>query len=192
MSKLGPEAPVPILQWEEEFEEVLTRYRRRAPRMVLEVGTYHGGTLYHWLRNASTGACVVSLDSYRTGVDNRHLYAEWCPSGVQLVTLEGDSHDMAVWEEALSYGPYDWVFIDAGHYYHEVHRDWELYGATALFSRDSVVVLHDILPPTPEHPEIEVARLWAELVASPLYHTEEIVADRSASWGGLGLVVRQC
>ena len=48
----GPPTPVPIFQWEREFEVLLELYRRETPAAVLEIGTYHGGTLFHWLRNA--------------------------------------------------------------------------------------------------------------------------------------------
>jgi cephalosporin hydroxylase len=65
----GPPSPVPILQREAEFSVLLELYRRLEPLKVLEIGTYHGGTLYHWLQNGSADL-IVSLDSYAVGVDN--------------------------------------------------------------------------------------------------------------------------
>lgn len=182
----GPPAPVPIFQWAAEFEVLLDMYRERQPRRVLEIGTYHGGTLYHWLQNAVEDAVVVSVDSYKAGVDNRRLYRSWLPSeNVGLEVIEGNSRDPAVVTHVHAYGPYDWVFIDGGHFYHEVLADWELYGLTA--GQGALVALHDILPPTVEHPEIEVARLWEDIKASG-YETVEIVADPGADWGGIGVV----
>ena len=175
---------VPCFQWQAEFEILLDMYRRRNPTRVLEVGTYHGGTLYHWLANASPGAVVVSVDHYRVGVDNRESYDAWCPPGVTLVVIDGDSGDETTRKRAEAWGPYEWVFIDAGHYYPEVKRDWEFYGSMA--APGGVVAFHDILPPTPAHPEIEVAQLWEEVKASR--ETTEIVADRDAEWGGIGVV----
>lgn len=177
-------AAVPCFQWQAEFEILLDMYRRRNPTRVLEVGTYHGGTLYHWLANASPGAVVVSVDHYRVGVDNRESYDAWCPPGVTLVVIDGDSGDETTRRRAEAWGPYEWVFIDAGHYYPEVKRDWEFYGSMA--APGGVVAFHDILPPTPAHPEIEVAQLWEEVKASR--ETTEIVADRDAEWGGIGVV----
>lgn len=181
----GPPAPVPIFQHEAEFSKLLGLYKERQPAAVLEIGTYHGGTLYHWLTNASPGAKVVSVDSYAAGVDNRHRYNDWRPDTVNLFVIEGDSQETAVANEVRRLGPYDWVFIDAGHYYHEVKRDWELYGP--MVRKGGVCVFHDILPPSEEHPEIEVARLWEEIKL--MAFTEEIVADREASWGGLGVAI---
>jgi len=181
----GPPTPVPVFQWESEFNTVLDLYRRLEPEKVLEVGTYHGGTLYHWMNAAAVECQVVTLDSYAVGVDNRHLYRDWCPPHVDLVVLQGDSRDPSTVGEVEAYGPYDWAFIDAGHYYGEVKADWENYGP--MVKSPGVVVFHDILPPTRAHPEIEVARLWEEIKRDHL--TLEIVESRAAEWGGLGVVL---
>jgi predicted O-methyltransferase YrrM len=180
----GPAAPVPVYQHEAEFTALLDIYKDWAPSRVLEVGTYHGGTLYHWLQNATEGATVVSVDRYSEGVDNRHLYPEWRPESVTLHAVSGDSHDPAIVSHVATYGPYDWVFIDAGHYYDEVRQDWELYGP--MCAPGGVVCFHDILPPSANHPEIEVSRLWREIQAE--YTTEEIIFDAAADWGGIGIV----
>lgn len=180
----GPVAPVPIYQWESEFSALLEIYRERQPKSVLEIGTYHGGTLYHWLQNASPGAVVTSLDSYAVGVDNRHLYPEWAKEGNQLHVLQGDSHKPETVAAVAEYAPFDWIFIDAGHFLSEVRGDWELYRPLAALG--GMVVFHDILPPSKEHPEIEVSYLWEEIKAA--YKTGEIIGDPHATWGGLGLV----
>ena len=185
----GPPTPVPIYQWEREFETVLELFRRlpneEHPKTVLEVGTYHGGTLYHWLQGSVAGDRIVAVDSYQTGIDNRHLYEEWTPKGVDLQIVVGDSRDPVVLEEVALFAPYDWAFIDAGHYYGEVKADWENYGP--MVSLGGTVVFHDILPPTRAHPEIEVAQLWEEIKKDHM--TLEVVADRGAPWGGIGIVL---
>lgn len=182
----GPPAPVAVFQWAAEFTELLALYKERAPMRVLEVGTYHGGTLYHWLTHAPKGAKVVSLDSYAVGVDNRDQYPRWCPKGVKLVALEGDSSLAETAAKVKRHGPFDWVWIDAGHRYEEVRRDWELYGP--MCRTGGVVCFHDILPASRHHPEIEVSRLWDELKAE--HETREIVADWGAQWGGIGVLYR--
>lgn len=180
------DTPVPILQHPGEFEQLLDLYRTQSPHKVLEIGTYFGGTLYHWLQNAAPGgATVVSVDTYVTGVDNRSLYEFWCPDNVRVVPIEGDSHDLNTAASVARYGQFDWVWIDAGHYYNEVKRDWELYGPQCR--PGGIVCFHDILPPSHEHPEIQVNQLWLEIQAEG-YATEEIIKDSSASWGGIGVV----
>lgn len=181
----GPETPVPIFQWVKEFQVAIDLYQRVQPESVLEVGTYHGGTLYHWLTNAVKGARIVTLDSYAVGVDNRHLYDEWVREDVTLTVLEGDSNSLETAAKVAEHAPFEWAFIDAGHYYNEVYTDWELY--RPMVREGGVALFHDILPPSQEHPEIEVARLWEEIKAE--YNCLEIVADREASWGGIGVVL---
>jgi predicted O-methyltransferase YrrM len=180
----GPPTPVPIFQWEQEFTQLLDVYRELAPRRVLEVGSYFGGSLFHWLQNAPEGSTVVSVDSYAVGVDNRHLYSDWVPDGVTLQVIVGRSAAENTVVQAKAWAPYDFIFIDAGHYYTEVKADWEAY--LPLAQKGAVVAFHDILPPTPVWPEIQVAQLWAEIKED--FETEEFVADRDADWGGIGVV----
>lgn len=176
------DAPVYVSQTKWELDAMLLLYRGRRPGRVLEIGTWHGGTLWHWLQDAAPGATVVSVDSYAVGVDNRHMYLDWCPDGVTVVALEGDSRDAGTISEVETYGPYDWVFIDAGHHYDEVKADWLNYKRMA--APGAVVLFHDILP----HPEhvIEVPRLWREIQAQG-FHTQEIMADPDGVHG-IGVV----
>ncbi len=181
----GPPAPVPILQWEREFNVLLELYRRLEPANVLEVGTYYGGTLYHWLQNtARPGAKIVTVDSYAVGVDNRALYDDWNVNDTRLIVVDGDSHAEVTVDRVWKHGPFDFVMIDAGHYYKEVKGDWERYGP--MVKTGGMACLHDILT-HPVWPSIEVGRLWEEIKIDHL--TFEIVADRNAEWGGIGVVL---
>ncbi len=167
---------VPCLQREAEFSQLLELYRERAPKTVLEIGTYYGGTLYHWLQNATPGTKVVSVDSYVTDVDNRPLYEGWMLEGVDLAVVEGDTRNPAVINLVDRLSPtYDWVFIDAGHLYDEVRHDWVTFGALCT----GVVCFHDILYK-------DVARLWAEIKAE--FEAREIISDPTTEWHGIGCV----
>lgn len=177
--------PVPIFQREWEFAQILTLYTQRQPHKVLEVGTLHGGTLYHWLRLAVPGTHVVSVDSYMAGVDNRHLYADWTPDGVALHALAGDSRDPCIIDQVRALGPFDWVFIDADHYEAGVQADWDTYGP--LCAPGGVVALHDICPSP--HSWLQVDRLWRRIQAQG-YITQELVCAYGLDWSGIGVVYR--
>ena len=69
--------------------------------------------------------------------------------------------------------------------YQAVKDDWDNYGP--MCAPGGCVLFHDILPPTQAHPEIEVAHLWEEIRKT--HRTLEIVADRGAEWGGIGVVL---
>ena len=170
---------VPCLQREAEFTQLLDLYRERKPMSVLEIGTYYGGTLYHWLRNAQPGALVVSVDSYATGVDNRDTYFSWAPDDVSLHAVAGDNRDPDIRHEVLRISEsYEWVFIDAGHQYEEVRSDWLNYG-----SLGAVVAFHDINYP-------QVGALWREIRSQDYAKTREFVFDSTEEWHGIGVVFR--
>ena len=172
---------VPCLQREAEFTQLLDLYRERKPLSVLEIGTYYGGTLYHWLQNATPGAMVVSVDSYATDIDNRHLYPEWTPEDVTLRVVEGDTRAPSTLAEVREYSDsYDWIFIDAGHRYEEVKNDWETFGE--LVAEGGLVCFHDVNYP-------DVARLYSEIRSEPFSVTEEIIAAPWEEWHGIGCVL---
>ena len=175
--------PVPIFQREWELVQLLNLYGEKRPRRVLEIGTFHGGTLYHWLRNAVPGAVVVSVDSYRENVDNRHLYASWTPPGVTLHALMGDSRDPSLLAMVRDFAPFDWIFIDAGHLEHEVQADWDNYRVMA--ATGATIALHDICPSP--HDWIRVDRVWRTIQAQG-YITQELVCAYGLDWSGIGVV----
>lgn len=175
--------PVPIFQREWEFRELLNLYGERRPRRVLEIGTFHGGTLYHWLRNAPKGAHVVSVDSYTAGIDNRHLYDDWRPEGVQLHVICGDSRDRTIINQVRELGPFDWIFIDADHIEASVQADWDNYRPMA--APQAIVALHDICPSP--HDWLQVDRVWRRIQAAG-YITQELVCAYGLDWSGIGCV----
>lgn len=178
--------PVPIFQREWEWATLLGLYRQRQPRRVLEIGTYHGGTLFHWLKLAALGTTVVSVDSYAVqGVDNRAEYPGWTPRGVTLAALAGDSRNPGVIQQVESYGPFDWIAIDAGHFEDEVQADWDHYAP--MCAPGGIIALHDIQPSP--HDWLKVDRVWAKIRQSGEL-TQEIVCDASLDWGGWGVVYR--
>jgi predicted O-methyltransferase YrrM len=177
--------PVPIFQREWEFARALELYVARRPARVLEIGTFHGGTLYHWLRLARPGTQIVSVDSYTAGVDNRERYPEWTPRGVTLTVIAGDSRQAATVEAARAHAPYDWIFIDAGHFLEEVTDDWRNY--SPMCAPGGVVLLHDIIPG--HHDWLQVDQLWEQLQHEGAL-TQELTCQHDLDWGGIGVVFR--
>lgn len=184
-----PPTPVPIFQHQFEWEQLLRIYREKRPMHSIEIGTHAGGTLYHLLQNAPAGAVVVSVDSYTAHFDNRHLYADWTPADVTLHMIAGDSREKTTIAAARDFAPYGFVFIDAGHYEHEVQADWEHYGAMA--APGAIVAFHDIIT---HHswPSIEVEKVWRRIQRQG-YITQELtwstgVPPNDQGWGGIGLV----
>ena len=175
--------PVPLLQRTWEMQQLLELFKAAQPARVLEIGTYHGGTLWHWLQNSQPGTRVVSVDNYRAGVDNRSQYASWCPDGVQVWPIAGDSRDPAVIAAVQALGPYDFIVIDADHYEAGVQADWDHYHTMARYG--GIIALHDIQ--TAGVDWIQVDRVWARIKLAG-WHTQEFIADPNLEWGGWGVV----
>lgn len=183
----GYDGPVPVLQRHWEFEQLLRLYVQRRPARVLEVGTYHGGTLYHWLRHAAPGTLVLSVDQPPAGTGDTALFHTWAPPRVELRCLRGDSTDPAMAAAASRFGPFDFVFLDAGHAEHEIRADWANYHP--LCAPGSVIALHDILPGRGAQSWIQVAPVWRDIQAAGAV-TQELIATREVDWGGIGVVYR--
>src|SRR2546427_5734662 len=109
---IGPPAPVQICQLESEFSSVLEVYRSAQPKRILEIGTASGGSLFHWLRNATIGARIVTVDLAEPEYpSNRHLFQDWLLPDVALVEVTGSSHYPKIQERFRELGPFDWGFI---------------------------------------------------------------------------------
>jgi len=138
-----------------ELEQLLAVVDRLAPASVLEVGCWHGGTLWHWLQ---FGGTVVAVD------DEMRLAADWKQwareAGAKLHLLQGVSQDPEIVEQAREIGPYDFIFIDADHTYDAVKADWENYRDMAR--PGGIFAFHDT-----QHigdPTYGVEQLWGEII----------------------------
>lgn len=175
-----------IFQHEWEFVKLLEIYKQAKPQRVLEVGTYFGGTLWHFIQNAVRGTKIVSCDTFKVGADNRGLFAQWAREReVDLRLIAGDSTKVETVEAVRAEGPFDFCFIDADHFYDPVLSDWTNYGAMVV--PGGIVAFHDIWEDKDAHPEIDVQRLWREIQQKG-YITQELVCDPPGPWGGIGVV----
>lgn len=198
------ECPVPIIQRRWEHERLLDLYQARAPKRVLEVGSGYGGTLYYWLQKGAPDSIVVAVDSYSTNEwygpdkDNRKLYPAWIPENVHLRVLKGDCSDEETLKRAANYGPFDWVFIDAGHKTWETLRDWKNY--KQMVAPGGIMAFHDIVSyykdETTGEVLCDVPSAWAQIRAEG-YVTQELIAmpyhkwytsNGHEDWSGIGIV----
>jgi cephalosporin hydroxylase len=151
-------APVEIFQNLWELDQMLAVFERENPERVLEIGCWHGGTLWHWLQTAKK---VVAVDDEMRLADQWQGWAD--DTGAELHLLRGMSQDPAIIDQVDSLGPYDWVFVDADHTYPAVAADWQNY--RGMVAPGGVFVFHDT-----QHvgdPSYGVERLWDEITAGP-------------------------
>lgn len=164
---------------------LLDRMRERKPRVIVEIGTDEGGTLFLWSRAAPDDAVIVAIDSRPLGPLGRlSAYAivrrGFARKQQRIELLFGrDSHDSVTVEDlkrALSDAPIDFLFIDGDHSYDGVKQDFEQYAP--LVRPGGMVALHDVV--AADAPG--VARFWSELTET---HETEVRAD---SIYGIGIV----
>ena len=173
-----------------EIGALCEEVRQLKPKVVVEIGTAKGGTLYLWSRLAQPGGTVISIDkpgepgSVRPVM--RSVYRSFGKKrGVKVITLDCDSHSPqthAELEQLLQGQPIDFLFIDGDHSYEGVKSDFHDY--RRLMAPNGVVAMHDVAHAM--FAFIEVPRFWNELAAESLDRTT-IVAKPGDS-PGIGIV----
>jgi predicted O-methyltransferase YrrM len=163
------------------------------PRVIVEIGTSCGGTLYLWSRIVEPGGIVVSIDKpgepgsvrpvmravYRTFGHNRQ---------VTSITIDGDSHSSDTHEQLraiLAGRRIGFLFIDGDHSYEGVKSDFEFY--RSLVASDGLIAMHDVSK-VEGHTSIEVPRFWNELAGSK-FERKEFVAVKGTT-PGIGVVAK--
>ena len=169
----------------EEILWLLDRVRELRPRVVLEIGTDEGGTLFLWTRVAAPDAVIVAVDKRPLGRIGRLSPYALARRGfarasqrVELL-LPRDSHSQDTVDEVrrvVSEASVDFLFIDGDHTYYGVKHDFELY--SPLVRNGGLVAIHDIASPVVPG----VARFWSEIAAT--HDIEEKVESEL----GMGLV----
>ena len=187
-------ATIRPLQVEEEIFSLVKKLAAYTPKIVLEIGTSHGGTLYLFTRISSPDALMISIDlrGARFGGGYSRLRIPLLKSlgtqRQQIRLINANSHDPSTLKrvESLLHGkPVDFLFIDADHTYEGVKADFETY--SKLVVPRGIIALHDIV----DHPAdryVGVHRFWNEI--KPEYKHEEIVIDPKQGWAGIGLVYK--
>lgn len=162
-----------------ELERMLDLFHAASPAKVLEIGSWQGGTLWHWLE----APVVVAVDDTMRMAGAWESWAD--EAGSELHLLHGSSLDEAIVEQARALGPYDFVLIDGDHTYAAVKADWENY--RTMVAPGGVVLFHDIFP----RPDYGVDQVWSEIKAEIGAQTVEICETSTPDdprWGGLGVV----
>jgi predicted O-methyltransferase YrrM len=188
-------------QHEPEFEILLDFYVKLKAKNVLEIGSYYGASLHHWLHYSNKNANVVSIDlpirefcgplDPRCKIQEDAIANEWKSwtkeNNNKLYLIQDISQKESVVKEVhklLNGSFFDFIFIDGNHMYDAVKRDFELY--TPLVRKGGIIALHDI----GYAEEGGVHRLWDEIKARNTYenryHELRMHPDKQK---GIGIIV---
>ncbi len=181
------------IQIREEIKNLLLILEKVKPKVILEIGTAAGGTLFLFSHIADEEATLISVDL------NQHLWIRilfrYIKKGKQKIFLiQGDSHNIETLKKIkaiLKDNKVDFLFIDGDHSYEGVKKDFEMY--SPLVRKGGIIAFHDIIPDYYTRYGIktiyyagEVYKFWNELKEK--YEHLEIVKDRNQDAFGIGII----
>jgi cephalosporin hydroxylase len=180
----------------DEFEELLRIYKGHKVERFIEIGSLYGWSLQHFIYYAQPGCTALSIDlpvRQFVGPDDWRVqkqeelqkteWPQWAKANkCKLYSIPASSSDPRTLELAKSIfkdDPIDFLFIDGGHTYQQVKKDFEMY--SPLVRDGGIIALHDI----GEKEEGDVSSFWSELKLS--HKTKEILKDPNKE-KGIGVV----
>ncbi len=151
----------------DDFWDLIDKINPIEPRIVLEIGTNHGGSAVFWDHIVGSQGQVITIDHpllpqhHPCSIfDKRHCSYEPVSDLTQFLS---DSHLPETLEKVktLLKGPVDFLYIDGDHAYAGAKLDYEMYGP--LVRKGGIIGMDDIIS-MPEH----VGRAWAEIPGDTL------------------------
>lgn len=180
------------LQIESEISSLLTFVHKLQPKVVVEIGSANGGTLFSLIKQSPADATFVSIDlpggTFGGGYAwyKVFLFKAFVKAQQQIHLLRLDSHatsTRAELEKILDGRSVDFLFIDGDHTYEGVKADFELY--SPLVRKNGYVGFHDIVHHRTDL-NCEVDKFWQQIKKK--YTSYEFVEDYNQGLCGIGLL----
>jgi predicted O-methyltransferase YrrM len=187
--------PVPVYQDEGELNQLRQLVREHKPARILEIGSLFGGTLWAWMQDAP-GATIVSVDIGVQSFDYRHEEVEaarhfWPTweraTGCTLVQMRSDSTVIDTIDAVRAYGPFDFIFIDGGHWFQVAMADFQNYWP--MLRPGGLLAMHDIAYPDNNPDNYGVAAVWRQVRENGEWR-EIIRPNNPEGIWGIGVVVK--
>lgn len=171
------------LQHPQEALELIKYLREKQVKLVLEVGVWRAG-LAAQIKTFIPEVEIIGVDINQLrdeGELNGDKCYPWLENNIKEFGIKyviGNSHDQVTKDKVLSYlgsRKADFCFIDAGHDYDSVKKDFEMWSPLA-----KAIGFHDL------HNEIGPWRLWEEIKDNYLNH--ELKAENGLGIGILEMI----
>jgi predicted O-methyltransferase YrrM len=180
------------LQIKYEATKLLEIVKALEPKIILEIGTAVGGTLFLFSRIADPEATIISVDlpggAFGGGYPEwkMPLFEGFAKNGQRIKFLRADSHSMETIDlvkTALGDRLIDFLFIDGDHTYESVKMDFEMY--SPLVRKGGIIAFHDIVRGPPETVG-GVPLFWNEVKQH--FNYIELVENWKQGECGIGLI----
>ena len=183
---------ISMTQKDKEIIRLSKLVLQKKPKIILEIGTKKGGTLFLWSR-LMRADLIISIDLYRgpygggySPKKKKFYKAFMANRNGKMVLIQGDSHDKKIINKInkiLSGRKIDFLFIDGDHSYNGVESDY--YNYQPFVSTGGLIAFHDIVE-NPSQPTIEVPRFWKKIRNN--FEYEEIIEEKDKQSMGIGVI----
>ncbi len=190
-----------LYQKKKEIIEFSKFYKSRNPKVILEIGTFDGGTLFFLSKCANPNAIIISIDlpitnlSYIIRKGEGYLpakilfYKSFKSKNQKIFLIREDSHSVSAINEVekiLKGRNIDVIFIDGDHSYNGVKKDFENF--FPYVKEDGIIAFHDIVKHLDEE-KCQVSKFWNEIKNK--FEHKEIISDVNEKWAGIGFLVNK-
>lgn len=179
---LSPYTKIKAHQIHYEIKCLLKYVKNLNPKIVVEIGTAEGGSLYIWSRAFKKCSLIVSIDvPGRVNISKQKFFRRF-NNKAHYIFLEGNSHSNKMinrLSKVLNGKKIDFLFIDGDHSYEGVKKDFNNY--KNFISKNGVLCLHDI-----KSTKYGVYRFWDEIKRE--YNYKEFVDYYNKDKAGIGVI----
>ena len=179
------------IQKDSEFIQTINLIDKIKPKIIMEIGTFNGGSLFVFSKMLSDNGHIISLDfpgRFFFGIPyiklDKYIYKNFVNKTQKIDILIGDSHSLEKINEVkekLNSNKLDILFIDGDHSYQGVKQDYENY--RSLVKKDGLIIFHDILPGN----QYGVDVFWDEVKQNKKYY--EFIEDKNQISYGIGILI---
>jgi predicted O-methyltransferase YrrM len=179
-------------QVKSEITKLLKMIQTYNPKLILEIGTSLGGTLFLFSKVADTEATITSIDlpggPFGGGYPEwkKPIYQSFAKKGSNIKLIRANSHDLTTYElvkTIYNNRLIDFLFIDGDHTYEGVKDDFGMY--SNLVKKGGIIAIHDIVV-HPAESGCNVEKFWKEIKTN--YNHLEIIEDIKQGWAGIGVI----
>ena len=158
-----------LAQEHNELKSLSERVMLHNPKVIVEIGTWNGGTFFVWSRIFPNANKIISIDlpdgQYGGGYDVKRIkfFREFISdrTNTAMHFIRGDSKSLdsvSGLKKILGDDKIDFLYLDGDHTYEGIKKDFEIY--KDLMSDDGLIGFHDINTFKDGH---EVHRYWNEI-----------------------------